>query len=266
MIGFELLLFYADPVDASAAAAAGIDGLVVDWERRGKELRQRGADTEINAHTIDDLRRARAATGARVVCRTDGVEGGVQDQLEAAIEAGADEVILPMVRGPVEVEMAIDHVGGRIGVGILVETTAAIETADELAALPLSRAYVGLNDLAIERGSDSIFDAIADGTVNRLAQTFTTRFGFGGLTLPECGDPIPCWLLIAEMDRVGATFSFLRRSYRRDLRRRGGHGEAVESIRAALRASRGRDETAVRRDHEELLRSIAGAAPRLRVS
>jgi len=66
---FELLLFSTDPAAVARYTAAGIDGFVVDWERRGKVARQTGADTEINADTPEDLRRVRAGTDARVVCR-----------------------------------------------------------------------------------------------------------------------------------------------------------------------------------------------------
>ena len=96
----------------------------------------------------------------------------------------------------------IEAVGGRCGVGVLVETVAAVEAVEELALLPLSRVYVGLNDLSIDRGTASLFDAIADGTVERVVSAFDVPFGFGGLTEPELGDPVPCRLLIAEMARL----------------------------------------------------------------
>jgi len=77
---------------------------------------------------------------------------------------------------------------------------------------------VGLNDLAISRGSRTIFDAVVDGTVERLRKTFSeTAFGFGGLTCIDRGEPIPCRLLLGEMVRLGADFSFLRRSFKRDI-------------------------------------------------
>ncbi len=134
------------------AVVGGVAAVVVDWENDGKEERQSAADTEINRHTVDDLRRTRAATGARVLCRINRSGSRTQDEVELALDAGADELLLPMVRSVAEVESVLDIVDGRAGLGILVETRDAVAAAEELGRLPLSRVYVGLNDLSIERG------------------------------------------------------------------------------------------------------------------
>lgn len=163
-----------------------------------------------------------------------------------------------MVRTTTEVERVLDWVAGRAGVGILVETCAAVAIAEQLARLPLSRVYVGLNDLAIDRGQKNIFAALADGTVEHLRKVFQVPFGFGGLTLPHRGYPVPCRLLIAEMARLGTNFSFLRRSFKRDV----GEGDlaaAVAHIRSALEQARRRWPEEIAEDHRALLLAIAGA-------
>src|SRR5205823_7797724 len=121
--------------------------------------------------------------------------------------------------------------------------------------LPLSRVYVGLNDLAIDRGAPSIFTAVADGTVERLRGHFRAPFGFGGLTLPDRGSPIPCRLLIAEMARLDCAFSFLRRSFIRDT---AGHKmqPMVSRIRTALLEASARTPAEVERDRMEFLRTL----------
>jgi 2-keto-3-deoxy-L-rhamnonate aldolase RhmA len=217
---FALLLFSTNPVMIRAAVASGVSAIIVDLETAGKAQRQAGADTEINYHTIEDLQRARAATSAPVICRINGLHPATGDEIEAVVEAGADEVLLPMVRSRVEVEAVMAMVKGRAKVGILIETDEAVRDAETLARLPLSRIYVGLNDLAIQRASPNIFMAVIDGTVERLRRTIDLPFGFGGLTLPDCGFPIPCRLLIAEMARLRCQFSFLRRSFHRDIQHR----------------------------------------------
>jgi citrate lyase beta subunit len=218
MGGFELLLFTTDAVLVQEATAAGVAGFVVDWERRGKEDRQAGFDTQIGADDEADLRRVRAATRARVLCRINGVHDGTADEVEAALAAGADELLVPMVRRPEQVEAVLARVAGRAGVGILVETVDALACRHALARLPLARIYVGLNDLAIERSTANLFEAVIDGSVERVREAFPGPFGFAGLTLPEAGRPVPCRLLIAEMARLGAAFTMLRRSFLRDTR------------------------------------------------
>ena len=253
--GLGLFLFSSDPAVVGQAVQAGIEGVVVDWERLGKEDRQLNADTQIGTDSVEDLIRVRCSTAARVLCRIDSFGAATAREVEQAIAAGADEILLPMVRSCEEVESVLEHVADRCGLGILVETLAAVNQAEALGRLPLSRAYVGLNDLAIERGSRSIFEAVADGTVEHLRRCFEVPFGFGGLTLPELGTPIPCRLLIGESARLGCDFSFLRRSFLRDM---SGRRLAVEIPRLleALGAARRRTPEVTGSERSELLDAI----------
>lgn len=255
MGGFELLLFTTDVAIVREAGAAGVAGFVVDWERRGKQVRQTGFDTQIGADDADDLRRVRAHTRGRVVCRINGVHEGTADEIETALVTGADELLVPMVRRPEEVAVVLDRVAGRAGVGILIETVDGLARLDALARLPLARIYVGLNDLAIERGTENLFEAVIDGSVERVRAAFPGRFGFGGLTLPEAGRPLPCRLLIAEMARLGADFTMMRRSFLRDTR---GLPLAnhVPRIHAALEAAGQRTPDQIRADRRELERVV----------
>ncbi|MGW8178491.1 MAG: hypothetical protein ACWGQW_06970, partial [bacterium] len=106
------------------------------------------------------------------------------------------------------------------------------------------------------RKSPSIFDAVADGTVERVRAHFEIPFGFGGLTLPDCGAPIPCRLLIAEMARLDSNFSFLRRSFHRDIRGKRMATE-VPRIKRALAEALLRSPEVIEEEHRELLRLIA---------
>lgn len=239
---FSLFLFSTDPVTIREAVAAGVAGIIVDWEHIGKERRQAHADTQVNRDTVDDLRRVRDCTEAPVICRINNCERTAAEA-EQAIEGGADEILLPMVRSVREVEAVQDQIRGRCAVGILVETLAAVESSSELARLPLSRVYVGLNDLAIERRSLNIFTAVADGTVERVRRCCNVPFGFGGLTLPDRGCPIPCRLLIGEMLRLQCEFSFLRRSFYRDVAGRALSAEFPRILEALERARRRPPET-----------------------
>jgi hypothetical protein len=121
-----------------------------------------------------------------------------------------------MVRSVEEVEDALAAADGRVDVGILVETSAAVTLSRQLSDLPISRVYVGLMDLALERGTASIFEALVDGTVERVRGDVDVPFGVGGLTLPGFGDPIPAEILTAELVRLECDFSFMRRSFMRD--------------------------------------------------
>jgi len=232
----ELVFFEHRTAPIRHAIAAGLETFIVDWEWRGKNERQKTASTEIDPGDLDDLATAVAAAGpGRVHCRLNSLGEWTPREVDEAIAAGAGCLLLPMVRTPREAEAFLELVGGRSRAGILVETVAAVEAARELAELPLERIYVGLNDLAIERGIDNIFEAVADGTVERLREIFAGReFGFGGVTVVDRGEPIPARLLLAEMERLGTTFSFCRRSFKRDMAGRDMAAE-LEKIRVFWR-------------------------------
>jgi hypothetical protein len=213
----DLFLFTVDPAFGRDVVAAGATGIVVDWERRGKHRRQAGEGTQINGDTLGDLVRMRAATGGRLLCRVNAAGPWTPREVADAVAAGADEVLLPMVRTPEEVDRTLDLVAGRCGLGILVETQDAVDRVAELAARPLSRVYVGLNDLRIDRRSDQLFRPLVDATIDTVRAAVPVPFGVGGLTLPGGGFPVPGVLLAAELVRLGTDFTFLRRSFTADM-------------------------------------------------
>jgi hypothetical protein len=258
-MALDLFLFTVDPGRAAAVVRAGAAGVVLDWEHRGKDRRQDGEGTEVNAHTPTDLARVRAATGGRVLCRVDGVGPHTPAQVELAVALGADEVLLPMVRDPREIDLALDAAAGRCGVGILVETQDAVDRVDELARRPLSRVYVGLNDLRIDRGSRSLFGPLVDGTVDAVRRAVQVPFGVAGLTRVGCGAPVPTRLLAAELARLDASFTFLRRSFCADV---APHEVAVEVPRMLASVEQARARTAEQEvaDRAELVSSVGATA------
>lgn len=256
-VRFELVLFYSDEASTQSAVAAGVDAVIIDWESRGKETRQRGFDTQINLHTPDDLRRARRCTPATLICRANAPGPWTVGEIEMAIDLGAEEIILPYVRTLGEVEQALDRIRGRVGLGIMIETAAAVELAPKLNQYQLSRIYVGLNDLMIDRQTRHLFVALEDGTVERIRQAITAHpFGFAGLTLPDRGHPLPCHLLIAEIARLDCHFTFLRRSFYRDIQ---GRDVAVEvpGILEAIATARKRTPEQIAADKRALLEATA---------
>ena len=140
-------------------------------------------------------------------------------------------------------------------VGILVETEAVLEQLDDVAGLSLSRAYLGLNDLAIDRGTTNIFDPLVDGTIEEVRGYFSVPFGVAGLTVVDAGAPIPCRLIVGELSRLDCGFSFLRRSYHADIRSRDPVAE-IPRLLAALAAASRRDADDVRKDREALIAAV----------
>lgn len=216
----ELMLFETSSVGAREAVRHGVAAFLVDWEQAGKYERQQNFDTEVNGHGVEELRAVSGVAGTSVWCRINGA--GCPCEIEAALEAGARGIFLPMVRCAADVERVVRVVDGRSEIGILVETVEGLRCVRDLAVLPLNRVYFGLNDFAISRGGGNIFRAVLDGSVERAREAFADiPFGFGGITAVDAGSPLPCARLIEEMARLRCAFSFLRRSFRRDVARLG---------------------------------------------
>ena len=252
----ELVLFETRPDAVRRARAGGIDAGIVDLEWRGKRERQSGADTEINRDTPEDLATLAAAGLPRRWCRIEGPGRWTAADLESVLAAGATDVLLPMVTAPGEVCALLERLAGRARCGILVETPAAVAGAAELAELPLDCVYVGLNDLAIGRGSPHLFTALVDGTVERLRDVFSrVRFGVAGATRVDRGFPVPSALLLGELARLRCDFTFLRRSFKRDVEGCD-LGVEVARIRELWRRLEARSAAAIAGDRERFLATV----------
>jgi citrate lyase beta subunit len=162
---FELYLFHRTIACDQACLKGGVDGLVVDFETRGKAERQSGFDTEINTHTMEDLRRVKTELGAYVICRINPPGPLLAREIEDVLHERADEILVPLIRSVDEAEEVVDLIKGRCKVALMVETAEATRIVEQLCRLPIHRLYVGLNDLRISRASPSIFTPLIDGVL-----------------------------------------------------------------------------------------------------
>jgi hypothetical protein len=256
----ELVLFSHDLDYAAAAMAAGMNNVVVDWEWCGKSGRQFGFDTEINRGTEADLVRMRERIQGNLICRiNNGSDQRVREALRAA-ELGANEIWLPMVRGVAEVEQCLRALDGRFALSILCETAQAMALAKEWAQLPLSRVYIGLNDLQIDLGNANLFSALCDGTIDAFRERYSGALGFAGVTRPDLGRPVPCRLLLAEMARQSCSFAIARRTFRGDVPQ-ADIARATRALRAVFAELRQRDAQATADDQAALRAHVARLTP-----
>jgi hypothetical protein len=256
----DLVLFEHFSEKVGLAKQAGISSFLVDCEKSGKKARQSGFDTEINTDTPADLTGIKVWPGTTAFLRIDRYSDPTKRQVETAIDHGVDVLLLPLVTNPAEVERFLHHIAGRCRAGILVETVSACRRAKQFAEFPLDFVYVGLNDLMIDRGSRNLFAPILDGTLDSLREAFPRScFGFGGATAVDRGSPIPCLMLLQEMARLACRFTFLRRSFKRDV----AVGEmpgAVAGIHDCWKTLRRRSPADIESDHESLCARIAALA------
>ncbi|MEJ5041322.1 aldolase/citrate lyase family protein [Pseudomonas sp. B21-036] len=227
----KLLMITNCPQMAGFAVENGVDRIFVDTEITGKEARQGHLNTVISKHTLDDVRRVRPAVpSGRLLVRINPVHEGSQAEIDQAIDAGADILMLPMFRGPDEVRTFTQAVRGRVRCSLLVETVGAAATLAECVRVPgVDEVHIGLNDLHLEQGLDFMFELVANGTVDGLAAVLRDAglpFGIGGLA--RVGDGmLPAELLVAEHARLGSSAAILSRAFHRN-------ASSVEQIRAEM--------------------------------
>ncbi len=211
------------PEAAAVAEEAGVDRIFVDMEYIGKDLRQGGMDTVQSHHTLKDVENIRhTLKKTELLVRCNPIHSrsaehpGSEAEIEAVIENGADVVMLPYFKTPGEVERFVRLVDGRARTFPLVETREAAERIDEILQVDgIDEIYIGLNDMSLAYGYSFMFQLLANGTVDRLAEKFHKKalpFGFGGIASLS-GGMLPGYYVLKEHYRLGSSRVILSRSF-----------------------------------------------------
>ena len=251
-----------DPGLARRAEAAGVERLLVDLEQIGKRERQGHLDTLISCHSIDDIAPIKAELErAELIVRLNPLHPGTAAEIEAAIDSDADTLMLPMFHGVAEVAQFCQLVEARARTMPLVETRAALEALEDIAALPgVDEIYLGLNDLHLDLGLAFMFQPLAEGLVESAAR-ITARaglpFGFGGVARVGEGT-VPGELILAEHARLGSTSVILSRTFTRDLDTSAGDLLAVEveKLRASYAGLLARSARQIEVDRRRLVSAV----------
>ena len=219
----NLMYITNSPDIALIAENAGVDRIFVDMEYIGKYARQGGMDTVQSHHTIEDIRRVKSVlTSSEVMARINPIHEATSEysssseEINSAIEAGADILMLPYFKTASEVETFVRLVDGRAKTLPLLETPEAVECIDDILAIDgIDAIHIGLNDLSLGYGLKFMFQLLTDGTVERLCSKFANRgisYGFGGIASMGKG-MLPAEKIIAEHYRLGSTCAILSRSF-----------------------------------------------------
>lgn len=219
----NLMYITNNPDVAVIAEESGVDRIFVDMEFIGKDIRQGGLDTVQNHHTIEDIRRIKSVLSkAKVLVRINPIHQNFEgyfdskEEIDAAIDAGADILMLPFFCTVKEVEEFIAYVDGRVQTCLLLETPEAANIIDEILDVPgIDMVHIGLNDMHLAMGLTFMFELLANGMVDQLAGKIKARgipFGFGGIAGLH-GGALPGSYVLKEHYRLGSSMVILGRSF-----------------------------------------------------
>ena len=228
------------PEIAQIAEENGVDWIFVDMEFIGKDNRQGGLDTVQNHHTIEDVRNIKnAVKKAKVLVRVNPihkamlhVDGTIaymdsKTEVESAIEAGADILMLPFFHSVEEVKEFVYLVqnannqmerygNNRAQACLLLETPEAAILLDEILNVPgIDMIHIGLNDLHLAMGMKFMFQLLTDGIVEQLTKKIKAKgipFGFGGIASLH-GGALPGSYVLKEHYRLGSSMVIVGRSF-----------------------------------------------------
>ena len=217
---------------------------------------QREYDTETNYDTPEDVRKLSKALTIPVTVRVNKVGEYTPAEVECAIENGARILMLPMARTIDDVKNFLNIVSQRAKTIIQIETVCLASQVSELSRLDWDYVYIGLHDLMIERGGRVIWEAVIDGTVQKIFESLKGRsYGFGGITVLGGGDPINFEYILHELTRLNCSLSFLRRTFKKEIMDRNMETE-IKALRSFIECSMQRGPRAKQYDHNRLCDSI----------
>lgn len=219
----KLMYITNRPEIAQIVENAGVERIFIDMEYIGKSVRQGGMDTVQCHHTIEDIRAVKKVlTKAQIMTRCNPIHEATseycssKEEIDSAIEAGADILMLPYFKTAKEVQEFVCLVDGRAKTLPLIETPEAVACIDEILEIDgIDEIFVGLNDLSLGYGMKFMFQLLVDGTVERLCEKFKAKgipYGFGGIAALGKG-MLPSERVIAEHYRLGSTCAILSRSF-----------------------------------------------------
>lgn len=225
----KLMLICNDPEKAKHAVASGVDRIFVDLEINGKWERQGHRDTLISGHYIDDIAKVRVAIpDSELLVRLNPLYENTPEEIDNAIDAGADILMLPMFKEVEQVSEFVAYVDGRVRVIPLVETVSAVNQFQSIVQLPgIDEIYIGFNDLHMEMNMKFMFEPLINGMMDKMAQQARdagVEFGFGGIARMNEG-LLSGAIVLSEHVRLGSSSVILSRTFQRP-------GESLSKFKA----------------------------------
>lgn len=219
MSQLDFMMITASPAIATFIEQHGVARIFLDQEVLGKAERQGHLNTHKAAHTLEEIAAVAAVLKhAELMVRVNPLNPHSQREIDAALECGAQRLMLPMFTTRREVDAFLGLVAGRVPVTFLAETPQALARLPDW--LPLLRpgideVHIGLNDLALGMGLDFLFEPMASRLLEPAASQLSARgirWGVGGIARIGQGE-LPAETVLGEHVRLGSQWVILSRAF-----------------------------------------------------
>ena len=204
--------------DALVLDRCGIQQIMVDTEIIGKEARQLGLNTVINSHGVEDIYKIKdAGVKSKIICRINGYHQNISDEINDAINAGADTLMFPMIQSVENLKVMVDCVNKRVPVLPLIETPYSVFKLREIIDISTpAQIHFGLNDLYISLGMRNLFEVLVSPIFSEAVKYVKGKvdlIGIGGIGDPLIEQRIKPYLLLNEYKLLGSRSVILSRSF-----------------------------------------------------
>lgn len=219
MSQLDFMMITASPEVAGFIEQHGVSRIFLDQEVLGKAERQGHLNTHKAAHSLEEIAAvARVLSQAELMVRLNPLNAQSREEIDAALECGAQRLMLPMFTTRDEVQDFLSLVDGRVPVTFLAETPQALVRLPDW--LPLlqpghDEVHIGLNDLSLGMELDFLFEPMAGLLLEPAAKLLVSagiRWGVGGVARIGQGE-LPAETVLGEHVRLGSQWVILSRAF-----------------------------------------------------
>jgi hypothetical protein len=196
----------------------GIQQIMIDTESIGKAERQFGKNAVINFHKLEDVYKLKKLNlSSKIICRINGYNKNSFNEIEKAIEYGADILMLPMIQNIDQYFEMVNKINKRVPILPLIETSYSMFKLKEIIKISNpEQIHFGLNDLQISIGMKNLFEVLLSplfSSAVSYAKHSISKVGIGGIGDPTKSHKISPNLLLNEYKLLGSNSVILSRSF-----------------------------------------------------
>ena len=189
---------------------------MIDIERRGKILRQKGRNTLISKHNLKDISKIKKhISNAKIITRINSIYALSKLEINKALDYGTDYIMLPFYKTREEVSTFLNYINNPNRAILLCETKESFNNFENIHKnFKPFLIYIGLNDLHLELSKKFIFEILTDPHFSKVGKAIDKicNYGFGGIANLDEGI-IPGKMIALEHHYFNSNFVILSRTF-----------------------------------------------------